>query len=124
MSADGRFQRNHAKSSKLTPRQVQDIRYLYANGDATQGQLSRDFQVSIIQIGRIVRGEVWQGLAQHEPGTRELGEAAERLRNLQAELDAPVGQARLQREAGQANELLDELTQESGNERAKPDAGY
>lgn len=52
-------QNNKAQGNrKLTYGQVQDIRTLYAAG-STQGALCREYGVSVVQIGRIVRGEVW-----------------------------------------------------------------
>jgi len=55
---------------KLGYGQVQDIRTKYEAG-ATQGSLAREYDISVIQIGRIVRGEVWRdaGQAVVEPAT-------------------------------------------------------
>lgn len=53
------FNRGHSAAAKLTPQQVLEIRDRYNSG-WTQGKLSREYQVSIGQIGRIVRGEAWQ----------------------------------------------------------------
>jgi hypothetical protein len=44
---------------KLTPEQVYEMRVKYAAG-ATQGELSREYKVTVGQVGRIVRGEGWQ----------------------------------------------------------------
>ena len=56
------FAQGNRRASKLSMSDVQEIRRLYSEGRVTQGSLSRQFHVSVIQIGRIVRGEVWQQL--------------------------------------------------------------
>lgn len=45
----------------MTASEVVKIRQMYLEG-MTQGMLCREFGVSIITIGRIVRGETWQKL--------------------------------------------------------------
>ena len=55
----GNFQKGNTRSSKLTPTQVHEIRQLYAQG-WSQGRLCRQYDISIGQIGRIVRGESWK----------------------------------------------------------------
>ena len=54
-----KMSRFNTKAAKLTPSQVYELREKYANGDS-QGKLAREYQVSVGQIGRIVRGESWQ----------------------------------------------------------------
>jgi hypothetical protein len=56
------FRSGNSRASKLTPMQVLDMREEYASG-ATQSALSRKYQMSIGQIGRIVRNESWQQFA-------------------------------------------------------------
>ena len=58
-----RFQGRNTRAARLTAGQVVEIRQRYAAGES-QGMLSRVFEVSLGQIGRIVRGESWQ----HVPG--------------------------------------------------------
>lgn len=104
------FAARNTKASKLTATQVQQIREFYARGAITQGQLARDYQVSIVTIGRIVRGEVWQNLAPREPTRQELDESAQRLLALQEELKAkgvPEGIAKLKATSIVANEVVD-----------------
>lgn len=119
------FTKNNAKSAKLTASQVQDIRALYARGDCTQGELSRDFQVSVVQIGRIVRGEVWQSLPGLPPTSRQLDESARRLLEIQIQTRAAAAAEgvgaldKLQADARKRNDMLDELTKEG-----EKDAGY
>lgn len=72
------FERRNAKASKLTPSQVVEIRRRYAEG-ATQNALCREYQMSIGQIGRIVRGESWHSLeggAIASPAMAKASEAA------------------------------------------------
>lgn len=57
------FRRGNTTARRLTPEQVLRIRERYASGE-TQGALSREFQVSVGQVGRIVRGESWQKYTQ------------------------------------------------------------
>lgn len=107
------FQKNNTRASKLLASEVRDIRTLYARGDCSQGQLSRDFGVSVIQIGRIVRGEVWQHLPT-EISARELDQSAKRLLELQQTVEAPglSKLASVAEEQFKANALVDELAAE------------
>ena len=56
-----KFHRKNTASAKLTASMVLDMRAEYAEG-ATQGDLSRKYEISVVQVGRIVRGESWQNL--------------------------------------------------------------
>ena len=56
-----KFHRKNGASAKLTASMVLDMRAEYAEG-ATQGDLSRKYEISVVQVGRIVRGESWQNL--------------------------------------------------------------
>jgi hypothetical protein len=47
------------RAAKISPANAIEIREKYAQG-WTQGRLSREFKLSVGQIGRIVRGESWQ----------------------------------------------------------------
>jgi predicted XRE-type DNA-binding protein len=49
-------------TSKLTSRQVEQLRALYKTGNITQKQLGIQFGISQSQVGRIVRGERWAHL--------------------------------------------------------------
>lgn len=62
------FNRGNRRAAKLNGETVVKIRQLYAQG-WTQGELSREYDISIGQIGRIVRNEVWQNVGS-EPITR------------------------------------------------------
>jgi len=88
---NGPFQRNNIRRAVLTASKVEEIRRLYSKGAVTQGQLSRDYGVSVVQIGRIVRGEVWQGLGPVEASQRELEASAEKMLALQRKLEEEGG---------------------------------
>lgn len=60
-----KFNQHNTKSAKLTASQVLEIRVAYADG-TTQGSLARKYNISIGQIGRIVRGESWNSFQQVE----------------------------------------------------------
>jgi hypothetical protein len=57
-----RFRRGHTKAAKVTAVIVQQMRKEYDQG-ATQGELSDKYGLSVVQIGRIVRGESWKQIA-------------------------------------------------------------
>lgn len=99
------FGGHNQKAAKLSGGNVADMRALYKQGGVTQGELSRRYGVSVIQIGRILRGEVWQKVPVEERmlSAGELQEQAERLLRLQE----AVAQARAPARA--AAETLDEL---------------
>jgi hypothetical protein len=107
---NGPFQKNNLRRAVLTMTKVQEIRAFYNQGHVTQGQLARDYGVSVVQIGRIVRGEVWQGVGPAASSKRELDDTAERLLALQesmlkglgepeADEQPPSGLSRLAQEA-------------------------
>ena len=97
------FGLKNTKAQKLTQSDVQTIREMYERG-TTQGALSREFQVSVGQIGRIVRGESRQAGLIAAPATRqELDDLARRLMQLQEQrgveevmAEPPTGLAKLQ----------------------------
>jgi hypothetical protein len=66
------FQRHNSRAAKLNASQVYDIRRKYNEG-MSQGQLSREYNISSGQIGRIVRGESW---GQYMPPPHEAPTAA------------------------------------------------
>ncbi len=55
------FQRSHLKAAKKTPLEILQIRLKYSQG-SSQGELAREFGLSVGQIGKIVRNEVWQSV--------------------------------------------------------------
>lgn len=71
---------------KLTQEKVRDIRTLYEGG-MTQGALAREFDVSVIQIGRIVRYEVWRDAPAAVPTRAAMQSTQERLAELQGQLE-------------------------------------
>jgi DNA-binding transcriptional regulator LsrR (DeoR family) len=48
-----------AGTNKLTKEQVDEIRLRYLNEKITQRELAREFDVSQMQISRIIRREHW-----------------------------------------------------------------
>lgn len=82
--------------AKLTEQAVVDIRSAYANGEATQAELSRRHGVNRSTIGSIVGGESWRGIgdwraARGRPRRVRTGSAkltAENVRAIRAEYAA------------------------------------
>ena len=97
----GQFRRGSIAAAKLSPVEVLEIRLRYANEGWTQGKLSREYQVSVGTIGRIVRGESWQQYqqtehlqeGQHHEALEEQAESAVLTPEQQADMEA--GLARL-----------------------------
>jgi hypothetical protein len=83
-----KFRKHHTTAAKLTPSQVFEMRKEYVAG-ATQGALARKYQVSIGQVGRIVRGEAWIEYSQPEdPSELEHNRGLLAGRDLEAEAQA------------------------------------
>jgi hypothetical protein len=58
------FQRGNNRARKLRPEEALAIREKYLiEGGYTQSDLSRIYGVSVNQIGRIIAGTAWQGIA-------------------------------------------------------------
>lgn len=113
------FQRKNTRASKLTYDQVADIRARYAAGKS-QGALAREYKMSAVQIGRIVRMESWTDVPAAPATKAELHASALRLLALQHEVS---GTAKLQAVAAEelkGKALLDELDESTGGR----DAGY
>lgn len=58
-----KFHKGNIRARKLTASQVLEMRELYHEQAWTQSALARRYQVSVITVGRIVRGESWQSFA-------------------------------------------------------------
>lgn len=69
---------NHPRA-KLTQLQVDEIRALHAEGGLTHRQLGERYGVSGTQVGYIVRGQSWGGLAEKERRGVDLFGDEERL---------------------------------------------
>ena len=80
------FEKRNNASRKLSGLQVSEIRRRYMEGE-TQGSLSRDFGVSVGQVGRIVRGESWQGPGSPQGKEQQMMLAA-KLLEVQKEMEA------------------------------------
>jgi hypothetical protein len=66
-----KFGQGNIRAAKKTPDEILDIRQKYAEG-WSQGRLARYSGLSVGQIGRIVRNEVWQQYAE-VPTEQEIG---------------------------------------------------
>ena len=116
-----RFPVNNTRAANLTPTEVLDIRAKYRAGKS-QGALAREYTMSVVQIGRIVRRESWAQI----PDVVDFDASARMLLQIQEETR---GTSRLQAQATEqlkGNLLVEELKQE-GEENGGPkipDAGY
>lgn len=73
-------------SRKLTLELVQQMRKDYGDG-ATQGALARYYGVSVVQVGRIVRGECWmEGAGVRMPTQAEMDATLARLLAIQEDV--------------------------------------
>lgn len=106
-----KFEARNTRSAKLTAGQVIDMRHKYAHLRYTQGRLAREYGLSVVQVGRILRGESWQGLP-IEPTSEEIAASARRVFE---SLDQPIkGPALVDKMMEEANRVanpagLDEL---------------
>jgi DNA invertase Pin-like site-specific DNA recombinase len=46
--------------AKLTIEQVREIRKRYAEGDISQDKLAKEYNVTLLTIGNIIRGKTWR----------------------------------------------------------------
>jgi D-alanyl-D-alanine carboxypeptidase len=74
---------NHA--AKLTRAEVREIREKYKDRTWTQGSLARSYGVSVVQIGRIVRGESWGDMLEAAPAPPNMAELLPELMRIQEE---------------------------------------
>lgn len=90
-----KFGHRNTRSAHVTGEQVNRMRDLYANQGWTQGALAREFDLSAVQVGRIVRNESWRGLAKQV--TKEDARASEArfLARMQAEGLMPTPEPKL-----------------------------
>ena len=99
------FRSGNKKAAKLTAEQVNDIRRRAASGRWTQRALGEEFDITVVQIGRIVRREVWRDLPPPQASSAEQALAMRRLLALQASL-GEIPQSPKEQFVGN---LLDEL---------------
>ena len=105
-----KFTPGQHRAAKLAPDQVIEIRRLYAEAGWSQGRLAREFEMSVGQIGRIVRGESWTGYTL--PPTEQ--EIAHRML-----MDSPPSAAEI---AASAARLTAKLTEPSPPPDPPPEA--
>lgn len=118
--SSGKFQYRNSRAAKIGPAQVVEMRARYAAGRTTQGQLSREFGLSVVQVGRIVRNEVWQDLPDLPLNEAELQDSAQRLLAVQRSVSERLASAIVeQKEKDQAGDkMINELIGgESGPDR-------
>jgi hypothetical protein len=96
-----KFGQRNERSAKLTIHQVEEMRRLYAESSCSQGQLARDFGISIGQVGRIVRGEAWQSLGPPMPTKQEIELSARRAFEYQQQIRNESPAERMVREAAE-----------------------
>lgn len=106
-----RFHKRNSLAAKLVAEQVVEIRRKYATGEHTQGGLAREYKISVVQIGRILRGESWQGLPTEptqEEIDRSMTSVLERLKKEPTTLDGAM-QEEAQENAARDEGLQDRL---------------
>ncbi len=81
------MQEANKHANKLDATKVQLIRRKAQQG-MTQGALAREFKVSVVQIGRIVRYEVWQEVPDLAADPATLAAQEARLLKLQTQVHA------------------------------------
>lgn len=75
-----------SQKRKLTRELVQQMRKDYGEG-VTQGALARYYGVSVVQVGRIVRGECWmEGAGDRMPTQAEMDASLARLLKIQEDV--------------------------------------
>lgn len=103
----GKFERGNAAGKKIGAVGAEEARRLYATGGYTQAQLAAIWDLSTVQMGRILRGESWRQMGSRIPSEEEIKASAERMFKMQQERD---GLQRLQEEArGSGVGMLREL---------------
>lgn len=104
----GKFWSRNTRSAKLTVGQVSEIRARYKSGLITQGRLANEYGISVVQIGRIVRNEVWQILPPEPPTSAELDASAKRLLAFQESLavDRMAEDIKREKERSQAGDKM------------------
>lgn len=105
----GKFWNRNTAAAKLTPTKVLEIREKYSNG-ATQSSLCKEYDVSIVQIGRVVRGEVWQSVIP-PPTADDLYASAQRMFDVQNSMGTAVEKEVERNKLGDT--MLNELKGES-----------
>lgn len=81
-----KFTYRNNKAAKVTAPLVIEMRARWARGNVTQAQLCREYGLSVVQMGRILRGESWQNVAM-PLGEEDMAASAQRMLAVQAERD-------------------------------------
>ncbi len=102
-----RFGPKNRGGAKATVDMVIEIRQRYDAGE-TQSALCKEFKLSLVQIGRIVRRESWQGV-EELPSDKAIEESASRV----AALTKGITEARARSGEGMLEELREGGVQKS-----------
>lgn len=102
-----RFTRGNSRAAKLSNEGVFELRRLYFEEGVTQGELARQFGLSVNHIGRIVRGES-RGAVPLDLPEEDHAATQKRLLALQDSLAAsPSDEPILDKLRGDAQEVYD-----------------
>lgn len=95
-----KFSAHNSRAAKVTAEMVLRMRLEYAKG-ATQNELADRYDLSVVQVGRIVRGESWRHVANPAKAlsAEELAAVARRLIDIRPDVEqvAPEGETALER---------------------------
>lgn len=112
--SDSKFKNGNRGRPTLTAQEVLNIRASWGRG-MTQGELSRRYKISVVQIGRICRGESWQNII-GMPSDADIEASARKMLALQESLkersaaEKMAEAVRIEKEKGIAGDrLLDEF---------------
>jgi transcriptional regulator with XRE-family HTH domain len=113
-----KFSKHHTRAAKMTAEMVFKMRQRYAEG-ASQSELADEFDLSIVQVGRIVRGEAWRSVANPAKmlSEEELAAVGRRLLETQREVNASKGQPPIE----QSDSVLERLQRDVAAERKPAD---
>ena len=88
--SSGKFWTRNTKSAKISALQVMEMRVRYRQQGITQGRLAAEYGLSVIQVGRIVRGESWQDVPELQASQNEMQASLERLMKTQQETSRDI----------------------------------
>jgi hypothetical protein len=112
--SSGLFRQGNQRAAKLTAQGVLEIYRRSAAGES-QAAISREMQISVGQVGRIVRGEVWQELYRRYTEGLPLQAKDVDMHLAQQEINTGKSQLRQQSEAEKSLARTLELLNESSS---------
>lgn len=125
-----KFSRGHVSAAKATPVIIMEIRRLYEEEGWSQGRIAREcqglfgIQLSVVQIGRIVRYECWQQFKTGEQAGKqevEHSQAMLQMNTVEPVVIDPQTIERLKQELAREQGIP---LPEAGQEPADPIAEY